>query len=48
MTQVPPSVIFTRRVCLQLDGMDAVTARRDVAYGPTDPHRRFDIYYPPG
>ena len=25
MAQVPPSDIFTRRVCLQLDGMDAVT-----------------------
>jgi hypothetical protein len=48
MTQVPPSDIFTRRVCLQLDGMEAVTVRRDVAYGPTDPHRRFDLYYPPG
>ena len=48
MAQVPPSDIFTRRVCLQLDGMDAVTVRRDVAYGPADPHRRFDIYYPPG
>ena len=48
MAQVPPSDIFTRRVCLQLDGMHAVEVRRDVAYGPTDPHRRFDLYYPPG
>ncbi len=48
MAQVPPSDIFTRRVCLQLDGMDAVTVRRDVAYGPTDRHLRFDLYYPPG
>ena len=48
MAQVPPSDIFTRRVCLQLDGMDAVTVRRDVAYGSTDRHRRFDLYYPPG
>lgn len=48
MAQVPPSDIFTRRVCLQLEGMDAVTVRRDVAYGPPDPHRRFDVYYPPG
>ena len=47
MAQVPPTDIFTRRVCLQLDGMDAVTVRRDVAYGPTD-DRRFDLYYPPG
>ena len=28
--------------------MDAVEVRRDVAYGPTDPHRRFDLYYPTG
>jgi hypothetical protein len=48
MAQVPQSDIFTRRVCLQLDGMDAVAVERDIAYGPTDPHRRFDIYYPPG
>ena len=48
MAQVPPSDIFTRRVCLQLEGMDAVTVRRDEAYGPPDPHRRFDLYYPPG
>ena len=48
MAQVPPSDIFTRRVSLQLNGMDAVTVQRDIAYGPTDPHRRFDIYYPPG
>ena len=47
MTQVPPSDVFTRRVCLQLDGMDAVTVRRDVAYGPPDGDRRFDLYYPP-
>jgi hypothetical protein len=48
MAQVPPSDIFTRRVCLRLDGMDAVTVRRDVAYGPSDRHLRFDLYYPPG
>lgn len=48
MSQVPSSDIFTRRVCLQLDGMDAVTVRRDLAYGPTDRQRRFDLYYPPG
>ena len=47
MAQVPPSDIFTRRVCLQLNGMDAVTVRRDVPYGSTDLHR-FDLYYPPG
>jgi hypothetical protein len=48
MGQVPPNDIFTRRICLQLEGMDAVTVRRDLAYGPADTHRRFDIYYPPG
>ena len=48
MTQVPPSDVFTRRVCLQLDGMDAVTVRRDVAYGQADSDLRFDLYYPPG
>ena len=47
MTQVPPSDIFTRRVCLQLDGMDDVTVRRDVAYGPPDGRRGMDLYYPP-
>jgi hypothetical protein len=47
MTQVPPSDIFTRRVCLNLDGMDAVTVRRDVAYGPPDGRLTMDVYYPP-
>jgi hypothetical protein len=47
MTDVPASDIFTRRVCLQLDGMDAVEVRRDLAYGPTDRDLRFDVYYPP-
>jgi len=47
MTHVPPSDIFTRRVCLQLGGMDAVNVRRDVAYGPPDRRVRFDVYYPP-
>lgn len=46
MTQVPPSDIFTRRVCLHLDGMDAVSVRRDVAYGPAEHDLRFDLYYP--
>lgn len=40
------SDIFTRRVCLRLDGMDAVTVRRDLAYGP-DRGLRLDLYYPP-
>lgn len=48
MSQVPPSDIFTRRVCLQLDGMDAITVRRDVAYGLADRGLRLDLYYPPG
>jgi hypothetical protein len=48
MTQVPASDIFTRRVCLQLAGMDDVTVRRDLAYGPPDGHLGMDVYYPPG
>jgi hypothetical protein len=47
MTQVPPADIFTRRVCLRLDGMDNVTVRRDVAYGPPDGRLSMDVYYPP-
>jgi acetyl esterase/lipase len=47
MSQVPTSEIFTRRVCLQLDGMDAVAVRHDIAYGPTERGLRFDVYYPP-
>lgn len=46
MTQVPPSDIFTRRVCLQLDGTDTLSVRRDVAYGPPDCF--MDVYYPSG
>jgi hypothetical protein len=45
MTEKPSSDIFTRRVCLRLDGMDGVPVRRDVAYGPAG--RRMDLYYPP-
>ncbi len=48
MAEVPPSDVFTRRVCLRLDGMDAVTVRRDVGYRQTDDDCRFDLYYPPG
>lgn len=48
MTQVPPSDIFTRRVCLQLDGMNDVPVRRDVAFGPPDDRLAMDVYYPPG
>ena len=47
MTQLPQSDIFTRRVCLQLDGMDDVTVRRDVAFGPPDGGLGMDAYYPP-
>jgi hypothetical protein len=47
MTQEPPSDIFTRRVCLRLDGMDAVIVHRDLAYGPADRGLRLDLYYPP-
>lgn len=38
--------IFTRRVCLQLEGMDSVSVRRDVPYGAPDPCG-MDVYYPP-
>jgi hypothetical protein len=48
MSQLPPSDIFTRRVCLQLDGMEAVRVRRDMPYGPRDRGLGFDVYYPPG
>ena len=48
MTQVPPGDLFTRRVCLQLDGMNDVTVRRDIAYGPPDAGLTLDIYDPPG
>ena len=44
---MPTDDIFTRRVCLQLNGMDAVAVQRDIAYGPTDRGLRFDVYYPP-
>ena len=44
MAEVPPTDIFTRRVCLQLEGMENVTVRRDLAYGPPD--GRMDVYYP--
>ena len=30
MTSVPTDDIFTRRVCLQLNGMDAVAVQRDI------------------
>src|SRR5262245_630137 len=46
MTQVPPSDLFTRRVCLQLDGMDDIAVQRDVAFGPMDRGLRLDVYYP--
>jgi hypothetical protein len=47
MSQVPPADFFTRRVCLQLDGMTAVEVRRGVPYGPADHGLVFDAYYPP-
>lgn len=46
MTQSPPSDFLTRRVCLRLDGMDAMTVRRDVAYAPPERRLRMDVYYP--
>ena len=47
MTRVPPSDIFTRRVCLRLRGMDDVIVRRDIPFGPADRGLRFDVYHPP-
>ncbi len=46
MTEVQPTDFFTRRVCLQLEGMDAIPVRRDVAFGPAGRELRFDLYYP--
>ena len=48
MTQVPPSDIFARRVCLQWAGMNAVSVQRDIAYGPPDRRLCMDVYYPSG
>ena len=48
MTEVPPSDFFTRRVCLRLDGMDAVAVRRDVEFGPPGRKLVLDLYRPPG
>lgn len=47
MTQESASDIATRRVCLHVDGMEAVPVRRDLPYGPADRGVRFDAYYPP-
>ena len=47
MTHVPPSDFLTRRVCLRLDGMTAVTVQRNISYSSTDGYRRFDLYHPP-
>jgi hypothetical protein len=46
MPQVPSSDIFTRRVCLRLDGMDDVIVQRDLVYGPPDGPLRMDVYFP--
>src|SRR4051812_28742932 len=46
ITRMPHNDILTRRVCLQLDGMDDVTVRRDVAYGPPDSRLSMNVYYP--
>jgi hypothetical protein len=48
MSDVSANDLFRRRVCLKLDGVDAVTVRRDLPYGsPEDPDRVMDIYHPP-
>lgn len=49
MTDVPPTDLFTRRVCLRIEGMDLVPVQRDIPYGqPSDDRRVMDVYYPPG
>jgi hypothetical protein len=49
MADAPPPDLFTRRVCLQREGMDLVPVRRDIPYGqPTDDRRVMDVYYPLG
>jgi acetyl esterase/lipase len=48
MAEAQTNDIFTRRVCLRMDGMEAVPVRRDLDYGPPHPDHRFDIYYPHG
>lgn len=40
--------LFTRRVCLQLEGMSDVIVRRNVLYGPPERGVCMDLYYPPG
>jgi acetyl esterase/lipase len=48
MSHVTPSDLITRRVCLQLGGMETVVVRRDVEYGSRDGVRlTMDLYYPP-
>ena len=47
MTEVPPSDFFTRRVCLRLDGMEAVPASRDIPFGSAERNVNFDLYSPP-
>jgi hypothetical protein len=42
------SDMFTRRVCLRLDGIEAVSVRRDIPYRPPNSRLGMDIYYPPG
>ena len=49
MAKVQPGDLVTRQVCLRLEGMDAVTVRRDVVYATVDAdHLLMDLYYPPG
>jgi len=49
MSQPPPNDLITRRICLQLAGIDAVTVHRDVEYDTTAlGPQTLDLYYPPG
>lgn len=48
MSETNPSDFITRRICLRLSGMEAVTVRRDVEYRATDAGPlTMDLYYPP-
>ena len=47
MPEAPPSDFFTRRVCLRLDGMEAVPVSRDIPFGTPERNLRFDLYSPP-
>ncbi len=47
MPRVPPSDVFSRRVCLQLPGMRDVAVRRNLVFGPPAGRLSMDVYDPP-